>query len=136
MNIYLLITIAKALLLLAIFAHAKENAITAKDKRISHTWEFIHVFSLGAGFYLCGLYGLWPTAMTYIALRIALFGPVFGLLTTGDYTRLSNKGYDFFMQKLLKIEERKENYFPAYTIWLGVNFIFGMAIDFALVYLL
>lgn len=123
-------------MLLAIFAHAKENAITFKEKHISHNWEFIHIVALGAGFYLCGIYGLWPTAMTYIALRIALFGPFFGILTGGEYTRLSNKGYDYFMQKLLKIEQRKENYFPAYTIWLGVNLFFGLAIDFALVYLL
>lgn len=123
-------------MLLAIFAHAKENAITFKEKRISHNWEFIHIIALGAGFFISGWYGLWPTAMTYIALRIALFGPFFGILTGGEYTRLSNKGYDYFMQKLLKIEQRKENYFPAYSIWLGVNFAFGLFIDFALVYLL
>lgn len=136
MNIYLLITIAKALLLLAIFAHAKENAITATEKRISHNWEFVHIATLAAAFFLIGLFGLWVSAITYVLLRMGLFGPVFGILTTGDYTRLSNKGYDYFMQKLLKIEQRKENYFPAYTIWLAINLAFGMAIDFALVYLL
>jgi hypothetical protein len=123
-------------MLLAILAHAKENAITFKEKRISHNWEFIHIVALGAGFFISGWYGLWPTAITYIALRIALFGPIFGLLTTGDYTRLSDRGYDGAMQWLLKIEERKDVKFPAYTIWLGVNFAFGLFIDFALVYLL
>ena len=131
-----MILLIKILILAAIFAHAKENAITATEKRISHTWEFVHIVTIAAAFFLVGWFGLWVSTITYVLLRIGLFGPVFGLLTTGDYTRLSNKGYDYFMQKLLKIEQRKENYFPAYTIWLGVNFAFGLFIDFALVYLL
>ena len=136
MGIYWLITICKALILLAIFAHAKENAITAKEKRISHNWEFIHIAALIIAFGLAAWNGLWVTMVTYILFRIALFGPLFGLLTTGDYKRLSNKGYDKAMQLLLKIEERKENYFPAYTIWLAANLVTGLFIDYALVYLI
>lgn len=136
MNTFILILIIKLLLLLAVFAHAKENAITAKEKRISHNWEFIHIAALIIAFFIAGWFGLWVTALTYICFRIALFGPFFGLLTTGDYTRLSNKGYDKAMQVLLKIEQKKSNYFPAYTIWLGINLAFGLFIDLALIYLI
>ena len=136
METYWLITICKALILLAIYAHAKENAITAKEKRISHNWEFIHIAALIIAFGLAAWNGLWVTMVTYILFRIALFGPLFGLLTTGDYKRLSNKGYDKAMQYLLKIEERKENYFPAYTIWLAANLATGLFIDYAFIYLI
>lgn len=122
----------KLLILLSIFAHARENTITAIEKRISHTWEFLHVISLAVAFYIAGINSMWLTALMYIPLRIALFGPLFGYMTVRDYTRLSNKGYDKAMQWLLKIEKRKDIKFPAYTIWLGWWFFFGIFFDIAI----
>lgn len=127
-----MILLIKILILAAIFAHAKENAITATEKRISHTWEFVHIVTIAAAFFLIGWFGLWVSAITYVLLRMGLFGPVFGLLTTGDYTRLSNKGYDKLMQKLLSIENSKKVRFPAYTIWLAWWTFAGLVIDFAI----
>ena len=127
-----MILIIKILILTAIFAHAKENAITATEKRISHTWEFVHIVTIAVAFFLIGWFGLWVSAITYVLLRIGLFGAVFGLLTTGDYTRLSNKGYDKLMQKLLSIENSKKVRFPAYTIWVGWWTFAGLVIDFAI----
>lgn len=126
------ILIIKVFILLAIFAHASENAITATEKRISHNWEFAHIAAIIAAMYLAGMNGLIYTALSYIPLRMAMFGPLFGHMTVRDYTRLSNKGYDKAMQWLLKIEKRKDIKFPAYTIWIFFWLFIGLFLDVAL----
>jgi len=130
---YLLILLVKILLIVSILAHAKENAVTSKEGVISHTFEFVAIAAMLGACVLVVWFDITITSLVaYIPLRMGLFGPAFGLITTGEYDRVGTKGYDRLIRWMYNIEKNKKYKFPAYTIWLAWWTFVGLIIDFAI----